>query len=56
MEQPAKSTTTKPKSKYQMCPDCEACFKLPPGGCFPKHTFLNKRCDQSDKPAPTEGA
>lgn len=38
------------KVKYEMCPHCEACFKLAPGTTFPEHTFRGKRCEMSGKP------
>lgn len=36
--------------RYEMCPDCEASFKLAAGEKFPEHAFNSKRCAMSRQP------
>jgi hypothetical protein len=59
---PGKKLAKADKAKYEMCPDCEASFKVASGGSFPEHSARRdengkgKRCDMSGKPVATKKA
>lgn len=38
--------------RYEVCPDCEASFKLAAGEQFPEHDFNSKRCEMSGQLRP----